>query len=112
PFGPGRRPGARAGAAWSPGRSPEEPLAPAALQRRLRTAVFGHRVFYYPTIGSTNDRALDLAAAGEPEGAVVLAEEQTGGRGRRDRSWSSDRKSTRLNSSHEWISYAVFCLKK
>src|SRR5207247_7877676 len=25
---------------------------------------------------------------------------------------SGDRKSTRLNSSHEWISYAVFCLKK
>src|SRR5438105_6178135 len=25
---------------------------------------------------------------------------------------SVDRKSTRLNSSHEWISYAVFCLKK
>src|SRR5438105_7784684 len=25
---------------------------------------------------------------------------------------SIDRKSTRLNSSHEWISYAVFCLKK
>src|SRR5207247_11420929 len=24
----------------------------------------------------------------------------------------SDRKSTRLNSSHEWISYAVFCLNK
>src|SRR5207247_10929993 len=23
-----------------------------------------------------------------------------------------DRKSTRLNSSHEWIAYAVFCLKK
>src|SRR5206468_11299395 len=27
-------------------------------------------------------------------------------------SWSSDRKSTRLNSSHDQISYAVFCLKK
>src|SRR5207247_3332468 len=26
--------------------------------------------------------------------------------------WRRDRKSTRLNSSHEWISYAVFCLKK
>src|SRR5207247_6024573 len=25
---------------------------------------------------------------------------------------AEDRKSTRLNSSHEWISYAVFCLKK
>src|SRR5476649_3023675 len=27
-------------------------------------------------------------------------------------SWSQDRKSTRLNSSHTVISYAVFCLKK
>src|SRR3989454_5272533 len=27
-------------------------------------------------------------------------------------SWSTDRKSTRLNSSHLVISYAVFCLKK
>src|SRR5258708_18240757 len=26
--------------------------------------------------------------------------------------WISDRKSTRLNSSHQIISYAVFCLKK
>src|SRR3712207_7730587 len=26
--------------------------------------------------------------------------------------WSTDRKSTRLNSSHANISYAVFCLKK
>src|SRR5207247_9906123 len=31
--------------------------------------------------------------------------------GRRD-ALGLDRKSTRLNSSHEWISYAVFCLKK
>src|SRR5207247_10965658 len=30
----------------------------------------------------------------------------------RGRCARSDRKSTRLNSSHEWISYAVFCLKK
>src|SRR5438105_2952686 len=28
------------------------------------------------------------------------------------RKLNQDRKSTRLNSSHEWISYAVFCLKK
>src|SRR2546427_8785724 len=27
-------------------------------------------------------------------------------------SWEGDRKSTRLNSSHSQISYAVFCLKK
>src|SRR5207247_3293766 len=29
-----------------------------------------------------------------------------------ERGWRPDRKSTRLNSSHEWISYAVFCLNK
>src|SRR2546422_4805690 len=28
------------------------------------------------------------------------------------RNWYRDRKSTRLNSSHGYISYAVFCLKK
>src|SRR5258708_21151989 len=28
------------------------------------------------------------------------------------RAWGRDRKSTRLNSSHQIISYAVFCLKK
>src|SRR6266849_4705114 len=32
--------------------------------------------------------------------------------GRRRELPPQDRKSTRLNSSHEWISYAVFCLKK
>src|SRR5207247_10504679 len=32
--------------------------------------------------------------------------------GRPPEMFSLDRKSTRLNSSHEWISYAVFCLKK
>src|SRR5437773_8997189 len=30
----------------------------------------------------------------------------------RRKHWSQDRKSTRLNSSHITISYAVFCLKK
>jgi len=64
-------------------------LTPASLQRLLRSAVFGHRIFYYPSIGSTNDRALELAAAEEPEGGLVLAEEQTAGRGRRERTWCS-----------------------
>src|SRR5206468_8683859 len=31
---------------------------------------------------------------------------------RRRSQWLGDRKSTRLNSSHDQISYAVFCLKK
>src|SRR5438067_12601293 len=39
---------------------------------------------------------------------LQLPRAQRGDRG----SWRSDRKSTRLNSSHVSISYAVFCLKK
>src|SRR5258708_21260391 len=37
---------------------------------------------------------------------------QTCGAGDRERGRRRDRKSTRLNSSHQIISYAVFCLKK
>src|SRR5438105_10121144 len=37
---------------------------------------------------------------------------KTHGRPRRSETAARDRKSTRLNSSHEWSSYAVFCLKK
>jgi len=42
-------------------------------------------------LGSTSDEAKALAAAGAPAGTVVWALEQTGGRGRLDRSWSSPR---------------------
>ncbi|MGD9880513.1 MAG: biotin--[acetyl-CoA-carboxylase] ligase [Reyranella sp.] len=41
------------------------------------------------TVGSTNDEAARLAEAGAPEGTVVWSREQTGGRGRRGRRWSS-----------------------
>lgn len=49
----------------------------------------GARVLYYPVIGSTNDIAARLAAAGEAEGAIVIADAQTAGRGRRGRTWFS-----------------------
>src|SRR3712207_7651676 len=43
---------------------------------------------------------------GDPIGGVSAASEHRGG------PFKEDRKSTRLNSSHANISYAVFCLKK
>lgn len=85
-----RRPAAGVPGVGAPGAgAASDALTPAALQRHLRSAVFGHRIFYYPVIDSTNERALELAAAEEPEGSLVLAEEQTAGRGRRERSWCS-----------------------
>src|SRR3712207_8245253 len=64
---------------------------------------------------------LDGGGVGEPEllqevdpgvPAHVGAEALGGVGGHRDRPAVEDRKSTRLNSSHANISYAVFCLKK
>ena len=43
----------------------------------------------FRTVGSTNDVARSMAEAGAPEGATVLAETQTRGRGRRGRDWAS-----------------------
>src|SRR5438445_3304731 len=69
-------------------------------------------LFPYTTLFRSHDgddpadaalRGIDLALgpAGAPPGGAS-----------RDAAWRRDRKSTRLNSSHANISYAVFCLKK
>ncbi|MCW5748895.1 MAG: biotin--[acetyl-CoA-carboxylase] ligase, partial [Alphaproteobacteria bacterium] len=49
----------------------------------------GWTVVAFDSIGSTNDEALRRAAAGAPEGTVVTARRQEGGRGRRGRVWTS-----------------------
>jgi BirA family biotin operon repressor/biotin-[acetyl-CoA-carboxylase] ligase len=51
--------------------------------------VFGEPLVYLATVGSTNDVAARLADAGAAEGATVVADEQTTGRGRLGRSWFS-----------------------
>src|SRR3712207_6950939 len=65
----------------------------AAFGQRIRTTV---RAMPVPTPESMFDHVY-----GTPH-ATLEAE----------RAWFADRKSTRLNSSHANISYAVFCLKK
>ena len=48
-----------------------------------------YRLVRYDTVGSTNDKAKCLARAGAEEGTLVWGLEQTAGRGRRGRTWSS-----------------------
>ena len=63
------------------------PFDSARLESLLRTRTFGRTLIYEPTTGSTMDVARDAALRGAPEGTVVVADEQTAGRGRLGRSW-------------------------
>ncbi|EHS56539.1 biotin--[acetyl-CoA-carboxylase] ligase [Paenibacillus sp. Aloe-11] len=61
------------------------------LARALNTESFGQRIVILDSTVSTQQDAMRLAEEGAPEGTVVLAEEQTAGRGRLGRKWFSPR---------------------
>lgn len=63
----------------------------AALRGLLAGSGVGSRVVCLDVTRSTNADAMGLGREGEPEGTVVLAEEQTAGRGRLGRTWESSR---------------------
>ncbi len=60
---------------------------------RLRTLIsediFWRDLRILETVGSTNDLLKEMAQEGAPEGTVLIAEEQTAGRGRHGRAWHS-----------------------
>jgi len=64
-------------------------LSPLELRPLLNTHDLGQVLHWYEELGSTSDRAKELADEGAEHGAVVVAEAQTAGRGRRGRSWAS-----------------------
>lgn len=61
----------------------------AELARLLQTKWAGRRLILLDEVDSTNDEAKRLAAQGAPHGTLVVAEEQSAGKGRRGRSWAS-----------------------
>jgi BirA family biotin operon repressor/biotin-[acetyl-CoA-carboxylase] ligase len=63
-----------------------DPVVPALVTPRLAPPLAGP-VTWRPETGSTNDDLTALARDGAPEGAVVGADRQSAGRGRRGRSW-------------------------
>jgi BirA family transcriptional regulator, biotin operon repressor / biotin---[acetyl-CoA-carboxylase] ligase len=64
-------------------------LTPLELRPLLNTHDVGQVLHWYEEIGSTNERARELAEEGAEHGTVVIAEAQSAGRGRRGRGWSS-----------------------
>ncbi|MGD8237411.1 MAG: biotin--[acetyl-CoA-carboxylase] ligase [Armatimonadota bacterium] len=70
---------------------PRDVLTPEAIALHLRTSVIGRHIEHREITGSTMDDARQLALEGAEEGTVVVAELQTGGRGRRGREWLSPR---------------------
>ena len=64
-------------------------LSEEAIRRGLATSVMGQRVIYLPVTTSTMDVVHQEARSDAPEGTIVVADEQTAGRGRFQRSWVS-----------------------
>lgn len=64
-------------------------LAPGPFSARLTTARLGRAYEASVVCESTNELAARRARAGAPEGLLVVADSQTGGRGRLGRSWFS-----------------------
>jgi BirA family biotin operon repressor/biotin-[acetyl-CoA-carboxylase] ligase len=59
------------------------------FRRLLRTRVLGQTCYDFDVLASTNASVYALGRLGEPEGTIVLADEQTAGRGQRDKVWIS-----------------------
>ena len=59
------------------------------IKKNLQTKRVGRRIYCYKVVSSTNNVAKKLAEENASEGTVVVAEEQTSGRGRLDRKWFS-----------------------
>jgi len=57
------------------------------LKSRLPVEGLGETLYFYKTVASTNDRAQELAQEGAAHGTLVVADGQTAGRGRFQRSW-------------------------
>jgi len=59
------------------------------IKSGLKTTVIGKKMHFFSEVASTNTLAMEMAADGAPEGTVVIAETQTGGKGRLGRKWIS-----------------------
>lgn len=66
-------------------------LSKSEIESRLDGGWIGSQVYFAEEVDSTNTWGKRLAEEGAPHGTLVVADEQTQGRGRRGRSWQSPR---------------------
>ncbi len=64
-------------------------LSKSEIESRLDGSWIGTRVYFAEEVDSTNTWGKRLAEEGAPHGTLIVADEQTQGRGRRGRSWKS-----------------------
>lgn len=67
----------------------EQPVWGNERKSLRKTRWIGKKIYYYDSVDSTNTTAGDLAKNGAPHGALIIAEHQRAGRGRRGRNWES-----------------------
>ncbi|MDR3638489.1 MAG: biotin--[acetyl-CoA-carboxylase] ligase [Isosphaeraceae bacterium] len=79
-------------------RGPAERLCPDQIEHELDARHVGRRIAVWNRVSSTNDLATRASASSANDGLVVLAEEQTSGRGRHGRTWSAPPRSSLLMS--------------
>ena len=72
-------------------------LSADSIRENLQTRFIGQRVLYLPLVTSTMDIARQEVMNGAAEGTVILAEEQTAGRGRLKRLWLTPRGSIAMS---------------
>jgi BirA family transcriptional regulator, biotin operon repressor / biotin---[acetyl-CoA-carboxylase] ligase len=64
-------------------------LLPWEISDGLQTETIGRKIYYFETIDSTQNFALELSRKPHENGSVVIAQQQTNGRGRLNRKWIS-----------------------
>jgi BirA family transcriptional regulator, biotin operon repressor / biotin---[acetyl-CoA-carboxylase] ligase len=69
--------------------SNSELLLPWEITSNLKTKIIGKQAYYFDSIDSTQNQALKMAQDVANDGTVIVAAEQTGGRGRDGRKWES-----------------------
>ena len=79
-------------------RGPTCRLCPDQIEHGLKTRGIGRRIAVWNRVGSTNDLAARAGSTPANDGLVVLAEEQTAGRGQRGRIWTAPARSSILMS--------------